>query len=213
MNDHMSNDIEYAARPGMSDEVLYARDGHLGRILLNRPKVINVLTAHMVTSVLAQLEDWAPDNTVAAVSIQGAGERGLCAGADVRALRSVLMQGSAGAVQFWADEYRMNAAIDGLNPFGVFWRLIVPLARPGLAVAAFYTFLTAWGEVAYASHFLLSEGKYTLAVGLQTYVSQFNSQWNYMAATAVMIAIPAGCVFYLVQRHLVAGLTAGGTKG
>lgn len=103
--------------------------------------------------------------------------------------------------------------IDGLSPFSTFWRLIVPLARPGLSVAAFYTFITAWGEVAYASHFMLSENKYTLAVGLQTYVSQFNSQWNYMAATAVLIAVPAAIVFYLVQKHLVAGLTAGGTKG
>ncbi|WP_377272472.1 sugar ABC transporter permease [Peterkaempfera sp. SMS 1(5)a] len=103
--------------------------------------------------------------------------------------------------------------IDGLTPFGTFWRLIVPLAKPGLSVAAFYTFITAWGEVAYASHFMLSEGKYTLSVGLQTYISQFNSQWNYMAATSVLIAIPAAIVFYLVQKHLVAGLTAGGTKG
>ncbi|MFC1403629.1 MULTISPECIES: sugar ABC transporter permease [Streptacidiphilus] len=103
--------------------------------------------------------------------------------------------------------------IDGLSPFGTFWRLIVPLAKPGLSVAAFYTFLTAWGEVAFASHFMLSADKYTLAVGLQTYISQYNSQWNYMAASAVLIAIPAGVVFYLVQKHLVAGLTAGGTKG
>ncbi|GAA2993610.1 sugar ABC transporter permease [Streptomyces fulvorobeus] len=103
--------------------------------------------------------------------------------------------------------------IDGLTPFGTFWRLILPLARPGLAVAAFYTFLTAWGEVAFASKFMLSEGNYTLAVGLQSYISQFNSQWNYMAATSVLIAIPAGLVFYVVQKHLVTGLTAGGTKG
>jgi arabinogalactan oligomer/maltooligosaccharide transport system permease protein len=103
--------------------------------------------------------------------------------------------------------------IDGLSPFGTFWRLIVPLAKPGLSVAAFYTFLTAWGEVAFASHFMLSADKYTLSVGLQTYISQYNSQWNYMAASAVLIAIPAGVVFYLVQKHLVAGLTAGGTKG
>ncbi|MCZ4102575.1 carbohydrate ABC transporter permease [Streptomyces sp. So13.3] len=103
--------------------------------------------------------------------------------------------------------------IDGLSPFGTFWRLIAPLARPGLSVAAFYTFITAWGEVAYASHFMLSEDQYTLAVGLQTYVSQFNSQWNYMAATSVLIAIPAALVFYVVQKHLVAGLTSGGTKG
>ncbi|MFC9329485.1 sugar ABC transporter permease [Kitasatospora sp. NPDC057015] len=103
--------------------------------------------------------------------------------------------------------------IDGLSPFGTFWRLVLPLARPGLSVAAFYTFITAWGEVAYASHFMLSEDKYTLAVGLQTYVSQFNSQWNFMAATSVLIAIPAALVFYVVQKHLVSGLTSGGTKG
>ncbi|MEU3733894.1 sugar ABC transporter permease [Streptomyces sp. NPDC033538] len=102
--------------------------------------------------------------------------------------------------------------IDGLSPFGTFWRLILPLARPGLAVAAFYTFLTAWGEVAFASKFMLTEERYTLAVGLQTYISQFNSQWNYLAATSVLIAIPAGAVFYVAQKHLVAGLTAGGTK-
>ncbi len=102
--------------------------------------------------------------------------------------------------------------VDGLTPFGTFWRLIVPLARPGLAVAAFYSFLTAWAEVAYASTFMLSSGKYTLAVGLQTFISQYESQWNLMAATSVLIAIPAAVVFYLVQRHLVAGLTAGAAK-
>jgi arabinogalactan oligomer/maltooligosaccharide transport system permease protein len=121
-----------------------------------------------------------------------------------------LLKGYFDTVPLEIDE---AGRIDGLTPFGTFWRLIVPLARPGLAVAAFYTFLTAWGEVAYATHFMLSEDKYTLAVGLQTYVSQFNSQWNYMAATSVMIAVPAGLVFYLVQRQLVSGLTAGGTKG
>ena len=56
--------------------------------------------------------------------------------------------------------------VDGLTPFGTFWRLIMPLARPGLAVTAFYSFLTAWGEVAYASLFLQSNDHYTLAVGM-----------------------------------------------
>ncbi|BFV60299.1 ABC transporter permease subunit [Kitasatospora sp. CMC57] len=102
--------------------------------------------------------------------------------------------------------------VDGLSPFGTFWRLVIPLARPGLAVAAFYSFLTAWAEVAFASTFLLSSGKYTLAVGLQTFVSQYESQWNLMAATSVLIALPAALVFYLVQRHLVTGLTAGAAK-
>jgi enoyl-CoA hydratase len=95
----------------MSDEVLYARAGRCGRILLNRPRVINVLNSDMVTSILAQLRDWAHDDAVAAVSIEGAGERGLCAGGDVRALRTVVMAGSGEAVRFWAHEYQMNAAI------------------------------------------------------------------------------------------------------
>ncbi|GGV30846.1 ABC transporter permease [Kitasatospora herbaricolor] len=102
--------------------------------------------------------------------------------------------------------------VDGLNPFGTFWRLVLPLARPGLAVAAFYSFLTAWAEVAFASTFMLSSDKYTLAVGLQTFVSEHDAQWNLMAATAVLIAIPSSLLFYLVQRHLVTGLTAGASK-
>jgi enoyl-CoA hydratase len=105
------SESEFAARPGLSDEVLYARQGQLGRILLNRPRIINVLNDDMVTSILAQLQDWAQDDGVQAVSIQGAGERGLCAGGDIRALRAVVMKGSGEAVRFWAHEYRMNAAI------------------------------------------------------------------------------------------------------
>lgn len=103
--------------------------------------------------------------------------------------------------------------VDGLSPFGVFFRLVLPLARPGLAVAAFYTMITAWGEVAFASTFMLDDQKYTLAVGLQSFVSEHDAQRQYMAATAVLIAIPISAVFYLVQKNLVAGLTAGGTKG
>jgi arabinogalactan oligomer/maltooligosaccharide transport system permease protein len=102
--------------------------------------------------------------------------------------------------------------VDGLTPFGTFYRLILPLARPGMAVAAFYTFLTAWGEFAYASVLMLSEDKYTLPVGLATFVSEHDQQWNLMAATGVLIAIPAAAFFYIVQRHLVTGLTAGAAK-
>jgi arabinogalactan oligomer/maltooligosaccharide transport system permease protein len=103
--------------------------------------------------------------------------------------------------------------VDGLGPFGTFWRIIVPLARPGLAVTMFYTFLTAWGEVAYASAFLQSNKRFTLAYGLQQFVPRFNPQWEYLSAAAILVTIPAGFMFFLAQKHLVAGLTAGGTKG
>ncbi|MFE9447859.1 sugar ABC transporter permease [Streptomyces sp. NPDC006739] len=101
--------------------------------------------------------------------------------------------------------------VDGLTPFGTFWRLIVPLARPGLAVTAFYSFLTAWGEVAYATQFMQSD-HYTLAVGIRTFAQDQRPDWAWTSATAIIITIPAAVVFMLVQRSLVSGLTAGGTK-
>ncbi|MZD04247.1 ABC transporter permease subunit [Streptomyces sp. SID5785] len=121
-----------------------------------------------------------------------------------------LMKGYFDTVPIDIDE---AGRIDGLSPFGTFWRLILPLAKPGIAVAAFYSFITAFAEVPFASTFLLDDSKYTFAVGLQSFVSEHDAQWNLMAATAVLIAIPVTAFFYLVQKHLVTGLTAGGTKG
>ncbi|WP_449065323.1 sugar ABC transporter permease [Planomonospora algeriensis] len=102
--------------------------------------------------------------------------------------------------------------IDGLSPFGTFWRVILPLARPSIAVTAFYSFMTAWGEVAYASVFMTGDDTRTLAAGLQQFVGQYWADWGLMTAAAVLIAVPAAIVFLLVQRNLVAGLTAGATK-
>ncbi|MET9831430.1 carbohydrate ABC transporter permease [Streptomyces sp. NPDC006385] len=102
--------------------------------------------------------------------------------------------------------------VDGLTPFGTFWRLVLPLAKPGLAVTAFYTFITGWAEVAYASAFMTGEENLTLAGGLQTFVNQYTSDWGSLTAAAVIIAVPAAIVFGIVQRHLVSGLTAGATK-
>ncbi|EWM14481.1 maltose/maltodextrin transporter permease [Kutzneria sp. 744] len=107
-----------------------------------------------------------------------------------------------------------SGRVDGLSPFGVFWRLVLPLARPGLAVTAFYAFLTAWGEVAFASAFLsASDESKTLAVGLQVFVQQNRVEWGHLAAASILVSIPAVAVFYLVQRFLVTGLAAGAVKG
>ncbi|MFE0798981.1 sugar ABC transporter permease [Streptomyces sp. NPDC058812] len=121
-----------------------------------------------------------------------------------------LLKGYFDTIPFEIDE---AGRVDGLSPFGTFFRLILPLARPGLAVAGFYSFITAFGEVAFASTFMLSDTKYTFAVGLQSFVSEHDAQRHLMAATAVLVAIPVSAVFYLVQKNLVTGLTAGGTKG
>jgi arabinogalactan oligomer/maltooligosaccharide transport system permease protein len=121
-----------------------------------------------------------------------------------------LLKGYFDTIPFEIDE---AGRVDGLTPLGTFVRLILPLAKPGLAVAAFYNFITAFGEVAFATTFMLDDGKYTLAVGLQSFISEHDAQRNLMTAAAVLIAIPVSAFFYLVQKNLVTGLTAGGTKG
>lgn len=103
--------------------------------------------------------------------------------------------------------------IDGLTPFGTFWRIVMPLSLPGLAVTCFYTFITAWNEVAFANVILLSPEKYTLPVGMQTYVFQFDQAWEKLTASAMLVTIPAVLVFLVAQRYLVSGLTRGGVKG
>lgn len=105
-----------------------------------------------------------------------------------------------------------SGRVDGLSPFGTFWRLVLPLSTPGLAVTGFYTFVTAWAEVAYATAFLTGEENLTLAGGLQTFVSRYGANWGAMTAAAVIIMVPSGLVFGFAQRYLVSGMTAGAVK-
>jgi arabinogalactan oligomer/maltooligosaccharide transport system permease protein len=105
------------------------------------------------------------------------------------------------------------ATVDGTSPFGAFWRIILPLTLPGIAVVAFFNFMTAWNEFLLAFTFMSSDVNYTLPVGLRTFISQFDAQWQYMAACAVIITVPVLIGFFFTQRYLVSGLTAGGVKG
>ncbi|WBP91528.1 enoyl-CoA hydratase/isomerase family protein [Kitasatospora cathayae] len=92
-------------------QVVLDRDGGLGRIVLNRPRALNSLTHGMIATIRATLDDWAADDRVRAVVLTGAGERGLCAGADLRAMHREVVAGGAGTRAFFRDEYRLNALI------------------------------------------------------------------------------------------------------
>lgn len=94
-----------------TDEVLIRREGRAGRITMHRPKALNALTYGMVGSIWTALQEWRDDPAVELVLIDGAGERGLCAGGDVRSLYESRTQGSGLARAFWRDEYRLNALI------------------------------------------------------------------------------------------------------
>ena len=94
------------------DEILFARRGAAGVVTLNRPKALNAVTHAMVRRLRAQLDAWAPDPAITRVVVTAAGERAFSAGGDIRALTDL---GKAGrhdeALQFWRDEYALNAAI------------------------------------------------------------------------------------------------------
>ena len=94
-----------------SDEVLIRREGRAGRITMNRPAALNALTYSMVGRIWEALTAWQDDPAVGLVVLDGAGERALCAGGDVRALYDSRAQGSGLARAFWREEYRLNALI------------------------------------------------------------------------------------------------------
>lgn len=105
------------------------------------------------------------------------------------------------------------AEIDGCTRWQAFWRVEFPVARSGIASAGIFAFLTSWNEYALASQLTRSVTSKTMPVGLLDFTSQFTLNWGGMCALAVLMIIPALVLTFLVQKHLIAGLTFGGVKG
>ncbi|MEY9876345.1 multiple sugar transport system permease protein [Streptacidiphilus sp. MAP12-33] len=103
------------------------------------------------------------------------------------------------------------AKVDGNGPIGALVRVIVPAALPGIVTVAVYSFMTAWGEVLFAS-VMTDDSTRTLAVGLRNYASENDVYWNQIMAASLVVSIPVVVAFLLLQRYLVAGLTAGSVK-
>ncbi len=105
------------------------------------------------------------------------------------------------------------AEIDGCTRWQAFWRVEFPVARSGIASAGIFAFLTSWNEYALASQLTRSVTSKTMPVGLLDFTSEFTLNWGGMCALAVLMIIPALVLTFLVQKHLIAGLTFGGVKG
>ena len=105
------------------------------------------------------------------------------------------------------------AQVDGCTRWQAFWKIEFPLARSGIAAAGVFAFLTSWNEFALASQLTRSTTSKTLPVGLLDFTAQFTIDWAGMCAMAVIIIVPALILTFLVQKHLIAGLTFGGVKG
>jgi arabinogalactan oligomer/maltooligosaccharide transport system permease protein len=110
-------------------------------------------------------------------------------------------------------ELEEAARIDGAGPWRIFFTIVLPLARPGIAVTALFSFMTAWNEFIMASTFMTDERRYTLPVLLQSSVGQYSADWGLFAAGAIVTSLPVMALFYVLQRSLVGGLTAGSVKG
>ena len=119
-----------------------------------------------------------------------------------------MLVGYLGAIPRGLDE---AAQVDGAGPLRTLFKVILPTALPGVVAVTVYAFMTAWGEVLFAS-VMTDETTRTLAVGLQGYSTQFLVYWNQVMAASLVVSIPVVAGFLFLQRYFIAGLTAGSMK-
>jgi len=105
------------------------------------------------------------------------------------------------------------AMVDGATRTQAFLKVALPAARPAISVTMLFAFMSAWNEFILAATLLGRESAFTLPVVLQSYVGEYNTQWGAFAAGAVLVSVPVMALFYVAQRQLLSGLTAGGVKG
>ena len=135
----------------------------------------------------------------------------------------ILVLAGGSAFQIWLLKSYMDgipkeldeaAMVDGAGHFTVFWRIILPLATPQLAVIFLFSFIATYSEYVISSVFLQTPGNRTLALGLQSFISdQFAAHWTLFSAAAVLSSLPIMVVFMALQRYIQSGLVAGGVKG
>ena len=135
----------------------------------------------------------------------------------------ILVLAGGSAFQIWLLKSYMDgipkeldeaAMVDGAGHFTVFRKIILPLAAPQLAVIFLFSFIATYSEYVISSVFLQTPGNMTLALGLQSFISdQFAAHWTLFSAAAVLSSLPIMIVFMALQRYIQNGLVAGGVKG
>ena len=105
------------------------------------------------------------------------------------------------------------AAIDGATPLRAFVEIILPLCRPGIVATAVFVIIVTWQEFLFALSFTSTREMRTLPVGMNDYIGQYGIRYGDLMASSVLVSIPVILVFFFLQRHFVAGLTAGSVKG
>lgn len=112
------------------------------------------------------------------------------------------------------DEMSEAARIDGCSEFGIWWRIILPLSKPALAVVALFTFMWSWNDFLGPLIYLQHPSQYTLALGLQVFQSNHGgTEWNLLMAASLLILSPIIILFFLAQKTFVQGIATTGMKG
>lgn len=111
-------------------------------------------------------------------------------------------------------EIEEAAKIDGASDIQVVVRIVLPLAKPSIITTALQVLIYVWNEYIYATTFMTGESKYTLAAGLNSLqATEMTGSWPVFAATSITVSIPVLIIFFMCQKYMTSGLTAGGVKG
>ena len=92
-------------------------------------------------------------------------------------------------------------------------RIFVPIALPGVVVCAIFSFLYAWGDLAYGMTFIQDQVNRPITAGIFNFMGQYGTKWSYLTAFAVVTIIPVALIFIFMQKYIISGLTAGAVKG
>lgn len=111
------------------------------------------------------------------------------------------------------NELSDAARIDGCSELGIYWRVILPLAKPALATVALFTFVGGWNDFMGPLLYLNDDRLYTLALGLQQFVSQHGAEWSMLMAASTVMTLPIVVLFFFAQRTFIQGVTLTGIKG
>lgn len=104
------------------------------------------------------------------------------------------------------------ARVDGSSAFHTFYRVILPIAVPGLVATVIYAFLQNWNEYMFASVLMSADTKKTITYAISTMADAYKIQWNYLMCAAIISSVPTLAVFVIMQKYLIAGMTAGAVK-
>jgi len=110
-------------------------------------------------------------------------------------------------------ELEEAAIIDNCNAWQIWWKILIPLVKPSLAVLAIFVFIGAWGEFLWPSIVLSKQDLYTLPVGVNALQGIFSANWRYIAAGSIISTIPILIFFVAMQKYFVSGSTDGAVKG